>query len=145
MVMSGGAVLAKKNEPTPIEVKADELPANDEKREESKKVLSVNSDAKRKAIRGWNEIAEKSVGSDGFLLSFLKLAKAYIDESNRVSIHFANDFAKEMIEKAQIKSALSAALTSELQQAINENSIVFELTAVGDEADIEDDLSEFEV
>jgi hypothetical protein len=78
------------------------------------------------------------------LLSFLKLAKAYVDGNQRVSIYFANDFAKEMIEKAQIKANISAALSAELQRGVSESDITYCLSDASDLV-VDDDLSDFEV
>ena len=146
-VASGGAVLALKAQSNPAETKdgEDAVPAiKTEAAKPQEKMTTTISSAKRKVIRAWNEIAEKSVGGDGFLLSFLKLAKAYVDEEHKVSIYFANDFAKEMIEKAQIKANLSAALSAEMQMVISENDISYGLSD-STEAEVTDDLSDFEV
>ena len=147
-VISGGAVFAQNAKINTVADSIAESKKTSSVREEEPKkeqlASSVPVPIKRKVIRSWNEIAEKSVGGDGFLLSFLKLAKAYVDEDNKVSVHFANDFAKEMIEKAQIKANLSASLSVEMQMAVSERDITFCLSDSTD-VDVADDLSDFEV
>jgi DNA polymerase-3 subunit gamma/tau len=147
-VASGGAVFASKAQNVNVETAngADDEVASTKPIEISAEKPSVASAtvSERKVIRAWNEIAEKSVGGDGFLLSFLKLAKAYVDGNQRVSIYFANDFAKEMIEKAQIKANISAALSAELQRGVSESDITYCLSDAS-ELVVDDDLSDFEV
>ena len=147
-VASGGAVFAPKAQSVKAETPnaAENEVASTKPIEASAEKSSVASAtaSERKVIRAWNEIAEKSVGGDGFLLSFLKLAKAYVDGNQRVSIHFANDFAKEMIEKAQIKANISAALSAEMQRGVSESDITYCLSDASDLV-VDDDLADFEV
>ena len=97
-----------------------------------------------KVLRGWNEIAERAVGTDGYLLSFLKIAKGYISADGKVVVRFKNDFAMEMIDKAGIKSTLASVISVETQKAFAENDIRYEVSADMDK-DEADDLEDFEM
>ena len=100
--------------------------------------------SKKRLLRSWAEMVEKSVGADGYLLSFLKLSKAYVDDEGEISVRFTNDFAKEMIEKAQIKASICAAVSSELQRSVSEAQLIYEVAETSEE-DLGDDLDQFKI
>ena len=100
--------------------------------------------AEMKALRGWNEIAERAVGSDGYLLSFLKIAKGYITSDGKVLIRFKNDFAMEMIDKAGIKNTIASVIKAETQKAFSEGDIIYEVSSEVD-GDTTDDLASFDM
>jgi len=124
-----------------------------QKEKESKKALSsekapnTNSESGKnsqlKSLRGWNEIAEKTAAGDGAVLGFLKTAKALIDESGKVYVRFPNEFAKSMIERANIIDALRAAICIKTQKNITPNDVAFGVLE-GNE-DTLSDLDEFDI
>ena len=149
LALSSGATIVKADADIhPIEKKAPEEPkktSDDGAATPARSAADTSGEqVKRKILRGWSEIAERSVGSDGYLLSFLKLAKAYVDSDGKVSIRFSNDFAKEMIEKAQIKHSICAVISSAQGRALSENDLIYEL-AMGSDADDVDDLDSFDL
>jgi len=97
-----------------------------------------------KALRGWNEIAERAVGSDGYLLSFLKIAKGYITSDGKVVIRFKNDFAMEMIDKAGIKNTIASVIKAETKKDFSESDIIYEVSSDTDDGTA-DDLALFDV
>lgn len=111
---------------------------------EQKKQNAASDVVSKKLLRTWNEIAEKSVGADAYKLSFLKLAKCYLCSDNKVEIRFNNDFAKEMIEKANIKDSLCAVLSSELQMPYKQSDITYQVSAEND-GDADSELDSFEI
>ncbi len=139
---SGNVAIAAKTESMPKKEKQDtpkELP------NESREVSAANPmQPAKKTIRSWAEIAEKSVNGDGLLYSFLKLAKAYIDENGKVVICFTNDVAKDFIDNAHIKASIAAVISAQIQKQVSENDVSYVVSAADDDA-VEDDLSEFEV
>ncbi|MBQ7383205.1 MAG: DNA polymerase III subunit gamma/tau [Clostridia bacterium] len=97
----------------------------------------------QKLIRGWSEIAGRAAG-DSYLLSFLKLAKGYTTADGKVCVRFSNDFAMEMIEKANIKATLCSVINVELQASYSESDIKYEVSEdIGN--DTPDDLDSLEV
>ena len=97
-----------------------------------------------KAIRGWQEIAKRTVGEDMYLLSFLKIAKGYTTAEGKVSVRFPNDFALEMIDKAGIKERLCSVLNVELQTSFEARDIVYEVSTDKGK-DAPDDLDSFDM
>ncbi len=93
-----------------------------------------------KAVRGWTEMAERAAESKGYLVSFLKLAKAYSSSDGKICIRFPNDFALDMIDKANIKYAISTVLNVEMQTSYSENDIYYEVSTE-DSAQKNDDLA----
>ena len=105
---------------------------------------AVTPDAPARVIRGWGEIAKRAVGEDGYLLSFLKIAKGYVTAERKVSVRFPNDFALEMIDKAGVKERLCSVLNVELQTSFDARDIVYEVSSdVGGTAP--DDLDSFDM
>ena len=63
-----------------------------------------------KILRGWNEIAESAAAGDGSILAFLRMGKAFIDGDRRIYIKFSNDFARSMVDRAEIKDKVKGAI-----------------------------------
>ncbi len=85
-----------------------------------------------KAMRGWNEIAEKAAAGDMAVLPFLKMAKAFTDDSGKIYVRFPNDFAKNMAEKAGAFNGVLAALCIHLGKNIAAGELEFGIL-LGDE------------
>ncbi|MBO5415535.1 MAG: DNA polymerase III subunit gamma/tau [Clostridia bacterium] len=152
MAVASGAVATVKNTTSVKQTEKKSAEAAP-KAEENKSAHDVNSEKKaekpaseaktQKLIRGWSEIAGRVAG-DGYLLSFLKLAKGYTTADGKVCVKFSNDFAMEMIEKAGIKATLCSVINVELQTSYSENDIRYEVSAeLG--SDEPDDLDSFDV
>lgn len=120
---------AAKPEPKPQEKKAEATP-----------VATVSTPAKIKAIRGWSDIAESAAMGDRAVLPFLKMGKAFEGADGVVSVKFPNDFAKTMVERANIGANIRAALSKSLGRTIDESS--FELGIVTREEDAISDLDD---
>ena len=99
--------------------------------------------APAKPIRGWGEIAARAIGTNGYLLPFLKMARGYITADKKISVRFSSDFALEMIEKAGIKATLCAVINTELQASYKDQDIRFEVSADMNEDSL-DDLDSFD-
>ncbi len=122
-------------EETPVEEEAplvkEELvkSQNPTERAEIKKNENVvkkdSADTTLRALRGWNEIAEKAAEGNGSVLGFLKMAKAFAGVDGKIYIRFPNDFAKGMVDRPQVKEALRAAICITLQKNVTENDILF--------------------
>ena len=111
--------------------------------EQVQKVISQETaESSLKMMRGWNEVAEKAAAGDMSVLPFLKMARAFCDGNDRIYIRFPNDFAKDMVEKKNVKNGIVAALCVQLKRAVPPESVAFEIL-VGDE-DISD-LDEFDM
>lgn len=129
----------EKKEPVIEQKKASKTEKTPEKTEKA-----VTPDAPARVIRGWGEIAKRAVGEDGYLLSFLKIAKGYVTAERKVSVRFPNDFALEMIDKAGVKERLCSVLNVELQTSFDARDIVYEVSSdVGGTAP--DDLDSFDM
>ena len=99
-----------------------------------------SADDTLKAMRGWNEIAEKAAAGDIAVLPFLKMAKAFSDANGKIYVRFPNDFAKSMVERAGVTDGIIAALCINLGRKIEPADVIFGVL-VGDEDDTElDDL-----
>ena len=96
-----------------------------------------------KAIRGWNEIAERTVGNDGFLLSFLKMARGYVSADKKLTVVFPNELAKDMIDGAGIKSVLCSVINVETQSAFHERDVMYQVSD-SQNTDTYGDLDEFD-
>lgn len=149
MAVASGAVVSsepnavtRKTESKPEEKKEVTVPTvavNDSRSEK----ITVSDKTSAKQIRGWSEIAGRAAG-DGYLLSFLKLARGYTTGDGRVSVRFPNDFALEMIDKAGIKKTLCSVINVELQTSFSENDILYEVSSnTGTEEP--DELDSFDV
>ena len=78
-----------------------------------------------KMIRGWNEIAEKAAAGDMSVLPFLKMARAFSDGGNIISVRFPNDFAKNMVERSDAKNGIIAALCMQLKRTVTPDEVIF--------------------
>ena len=97
----------------------------------------------KKALRGWNEIAERTVGDDGFLLSFLKMAKAYVSSDKKLLVVFPNELAMDMVNGADIKGTLCSVANVETQRAFTSNDVIYQVAAASEGA-MDTDLDDFE-
>lgn len=104
---------------------------------------SAASAITKKAIRGWNEIAERTVGDDGFLLSFMKMAKGYATSDKKLLVLFQNELAMDMLAGANIKGTLCSVVNIETQSAYTQNDIIYQVATAEDKA-TETDLDDFE-
>ena len=95
-----------------------------------------------KLIRGWNEIAEKAAAGDMSVLPFLKMAKAFTTDSDKILVRFPNDFTKNMVEKSDAKSGVMAALSIYLKRPVSAEAVEFGIL-VGDEDT--DDFDDFNI
>lgn len=122
-----------------------------EKSTEPKKATSTLSEPSitssapitKKPIRGWNEIAERTVGDDGFLLSFLKMAKGYASSDKKLLVVFPNDLAMDMVDGANIKSTLCSVVNIETQSAYSQNDVIYQVATSADTL-TETDLDDFD-
>lgn len=78
-----------------------------------------------KILRGWNEMAEKAAAGEGAVLGFLKIAKAFTDAEQRVYLKFPNEFAKNMVEGANIRDSIRAAICMETQMTLRDEDLFF--------------------
>lgn len=130
------------NEPKPIEVKEENAVEEAPSKAENKPQIPVQSDRGEqdlKALRGWNEIAEKASEGKASMLGFLKTAKALVDGQGKIFIRFPNDFARNMVDNPASREAIRAAICITLQKNVAESDISFGIFE-GDE----DSFSEFD-
>lgn len=97
----------------------------------------------KKAVRGWNEIAERTVGDDGFLLSFMKMARGYVSSDKKLLVVFPNELALDMVDGAAIKGTLCSVVNIELQSKFTQNDIIYQV-ATADDKGAETDLDDFD-
>ena len=95
-----------------------------------------------KPLRGWNEIAGRAASGDSGILGFLKIAKAYTDESGKVYLKFSNDFALSMVDTDVMRNNIRAAIAVVLQKNINETDLIMGLIDGNEKIS---DLDEFEL
>ena len=115
-------------------------PKPQEKKAEPTPTQSTSAPAQTKAIRGWSDIAESAAMGDRAVLPFLKMGKAFDGANGVVSVKFPNDFAKTMVERANIGANIRAALSKSLGRTIDESS--FELGIITREEDAISDLDD---
>ena len=142
-VKSTAQKVSPAEENTAAEIKT--APQSAVKKEEVKQSAAnlPRSKPSAKQVRGWTEIAERAVGSDGYLLSFLKFARAFITSEGKVCVRFSSDFAMERISEANIKGTICSVINVELQSSFAENDIYYEVSSELGE-DTADDLASFE-
>ena len=116
-------------------------PKPDKKSEKAEQAHSTTAQAPvLKALRGWNEIAEKAAQGDVSLLPFLKMMRAFTDENGKIYAKYPNEFVKDMVESARADDAILAAIRIELKRDVMREDLIFDFLA-GDEAEDElDDL-----
>ena len=78
-----------------------------------------------KVLRGWNEMAEKAAAGDGAVLGFLKIAKAFLGGDGTVYLKFPNEFAKSMVERAQLRDSIRAAIQMTANRTVEDKALVF--------------------
>lgn len=93
-----------------------------------------------KVLRGWLEIAEKAAAGNGAVLGFLKMAKAFVTDDQRVYVKFPNDFAKSMVESAHLRGDLRAAIHMATKLSLQESDLIFDILQSSEELS---DLDEF--
>lgn len=93
-----------------------------------------------KVLRGWMEIAEKAAAGDGAVLGFLKMAKAFVADNQAVYIKFPNDFAKSMVESAQLRDDIRAAIHMATKLSLKDSDLIFDIS---DHTESLSDLDEF--
>ncbi len=139
---SGGAVSA----PQP-QKKAPSPKQNAEPKKQSDigaaPVAQASAAITKKAVRGWNEIAERTAPDDGFLLSFLKMAKGYVSSDKKLLVVFPNELAMDMVSGADIKGTLCSVVNIEIQGAFTPNDVIYQVASADDKA-TDTDLDEFE-
>ena len=129
---------------TPIEAK----PQKTEKKApepiaEPKTVAPAKAEPKNESIwkyvSAWVEAIERVGESDSASAGFLKLSKAYMNESGDVKILFADSFTMGFVNKPNIKNEVRAALSYCLGREIPEQALTFEVASSAlpeDEADL---------
>ena len=116
-------------------------PKAQEKKVEPAPEAAVSAPAQTKAIRGWSDIAEMAAMGDKAVLPFLKMGKAFESANGLVSVKFPNEFAKSMVERANIGANIRAALSKKLGREISEGR--FEFGIITREEDTLSDLDDF--
>ncbi len=140
---SGGSVSVIKESKAEAKKEA-EKPENKLLEKSQKAQGSTPSNTVARPVRAWNEIAEKTVGDDGFLLSFLKMARGHISAENKLVVSFPNELARDMIDSAEIKRVLCTAVNIEMQSGLSEKDVIYQV-AEGVKNNVADDLNEFDV
>ena len=87
-----------------------------------------------KAIRGWNEIAERATASDASLKGFLKQARAYISEDGKVHVRFQNDFAKGWFDTPQMRDNVRAAINMITQKNVADADLMLSVVDGSEDA-----------
>ncbi|MBO5845353.1 MAG: DNA polymerase III subunit gamma/tau [Clostridia bacterium] len=136
------AVAVSENKSAASDVK--KVPVAEALKKQSSPEPTPSSVAPARVIRGWQEIAKRTVGEDVYLLSFLKTAKGYVMPDGKVSVRFSNDFALEMVDRAGIKERLCSMLNVELQASFDARDISYEVSADKGES-VSDDLDSFDM
>ena len=109
----------------PAVISADDAPSVDNESIKADSPKLTVGDDMLKALRGWNEIAEKAAAGDMAVLPFLKMARAFSDAQGKLYIRYPNDFAKRMVDNAGIADSILAAACIELKRDIAPQDIVF--------------------
>ena len=95
-----------------------------------------------KILRGWNEIAERAAEGDGAVLGFLKIAKAFVANNGQIYIKFPNEFARSMVERANLRDGIRAAVCLATQKQIDDSDLIFGILDGNEKIS---DLDEFEL
>ena len=95
-----------------------------------------------KILRGWNEIAERAAEGDRAVLGFLKIAKAFVADNGQIYIKFPNEFARSMVERANLRDGIRAAVCLATQKQIDDSDLIFGILEGNEKIS---DLDEFEL
>ncbi len=91
-----------------------------------------------KAVRCWNEIAEKAAAGDNSLTPILKMARCFTDGKGRLYVRYNDPFVRSMLDKKTVIESIRAAACIELKRDIASDDLIIEALE-GNE-----DLSEFD-
>jgi len=78
-------------------------------------------------MRDFSDCIERVRRRDGLAASFLESAAAFIDDSGKITVCFANPMAITMLERGSHRDVLRSALEAQLQREIADSALVFEL------------------
>lgn len=95
-----------------------------------------------KPLRGWNEMAERAAVGNASVLGFLKIAKAYLGSDGRAYVKFPNDFARSMVERANLFDNIRTAINMISGRSLGEGDLEL---GVSDGNEKISDLDEFEI
>jgi DNA polymerase-3 subunit gamma/tau len=124
--------------PTKVETKASETEKKADKPQKAEAKYVEKPELK--ALRGWNEIAEKAAAGDVSLLPFLKMTKAFTDSNGKIYVRYPNTFVKNMVDSAHAEDAIVAAIRLELKTDVARENICFSILDSGEATDEFDDL-----
>ena len=79
--------------------------------------------AQRRILPSFPDVLDKVAMSDPMTSSFLRNAKAYLDEEDHILIEVSEEFALTMIESGRGKEYLRSALSSELGRDLPESAV----------------------
>ena len=147
MALNSGAVIrpgVKTESKLENETKKTEHGVSDTVRKNETANADIKTSPVAKHIKGWNEIAERAAENEGYLLSFLKMARGFVTADKKVAVKFPTDFAKDMVERAGIRSRLCSVINIELQTAFSDSDISYEVSSEALE-NVADDLDSFDV
>ena len=125
---------------TPANTAPSTLPEQKEDKENTRQPNKAEAavESELKALKCWNEVTERAAAGDVSILPFLKMARAFCDQNNKIYVRYPNDFVKNMIEDAKVTDSILAAMSVELQRDVTYADVKFEMLS-GTE-----DLSEFD-
>ena len=103
---------------------------------------SISDELVLKPLRGWNEMAERAAAGNISVFGFLKIAKAYSGTDGKIYVKFPNEFARTMVENANLSDSIRAAVNMIAGKSLSADALVL---CVADGNENISDLDEFEI
>lgn len=96
-------------------------------------------------LRGWTEVIDRIGRSDQMLAGFVKHAKAYTAEDERIIIRFENAFSMQMMSRDEARDRLRMALSAVLRREVGDRMLSMEvLGQAAENSAIDEILENFE-
>jgi hypothetical protein len=91
-------------------------------------------------IRSWMEVVERIGRSDPMEAGFVKEAKAYTLEDDRVLVRFERAFGLQMMEKGDARDRLRMAISAVLRREVGDRKLLMELVDQNDARSLIDEI-----
>ena len=126
-VASGGAITARRSEPTPKT--ADPEPQISIPVAAPLPAMPAEASSKRilRPVRAWMEVVERVSRSEPMTASFARNARAFTTEDGKVIVRFENDFSLHMMEQGSAKDRLRTAVSAVLRREVGDRELIFEV------------------
>ncbi len=104
---------------------------------------SAQGDADKRVLRplrSWSEVVDRIGRSDQMLAGFIKHAKAYTAENERIVIRFDNAFSMQMLSRDEARDRLRMALSAVLRREVDDRLLSMEVVGQAAEGSVIDEI-----